>query len=167
MFSLVSKKKKSLKKKEINSILKLKDTHWKFGIKSQIEWFKKNIKKNDIHNLLVFREKVIGYTLLRPRRLISTNKKKYLYFDTLIIEKKYRNKNLSSMLMEFNNQIICRKNLLSFLITLKKNEKYYNKFGWKKLKVSSFNVMDHKFDEIGMIFNNLKKSKKFEFYLYQ
>ena len=34
-----------LKKKEIQSICKLKDTHWIHGFKSQIKWFEANIKK--------------------------------------------------------------------------------------------------------------------------
>ena len=34
-----------LKKKQIKEICLLKDKEWKFGIKSQLNWFDKNIKK--------------------------------------------------------------------------------------------------------------------------
>ena len=34
-----------LKKETINKICLLKDSHWKYGIDSQINWFNKNIKK--------------------------------------------------------------------------------------------------------------------------
>ena len=85
--SIISKK---LTKGEIKLICKLKDKQWKFGIKSQINWFKKNIKPNDIHNLFYIRSKLAGYTLLRKRTCYIGNKKisKYLLFDTLILEKK-------------------------------------------------------------------------------
>ena len=44
--------------------------------KSQKKWFIKNIKRNDIHNLLYFRSKMIGYTLLR-KELIQVAKLKF------------------------------------------------------------------------------------------
>ena len=42
---LTSKKKKELSKTEILDICKLKDEQWKHGIRSQIDYFNKNIKK--------------------------------------------------------------------------------------------------------------------------
>tara|TARA_Y100000992_G_C21140183_1_gene430987 strand:- start:328 stop:588 length:261 start_codon:yes stop_codon:yes gene_type:complete len=56
-----------LKNNQIKEICVLKNQQWKFGIKSQIKWFKKNIKKNDIHNLFYLKSKLIGYTVLRKR----------------------------------------------------------------------------------------------------
>ena len=41
-FSIISSK---LEDNKIKSICLLKDKQWKFGIKSQIEWYRKNIKK--------------------------------------------------------------------------------------------------------------------------
>ena len=88
-----------LKKKQINEICLLKDKEWKFGIKSQINWFNKNIKRDDIHNLLYANTKLIGYTLLRKRYCKVNNiekKKTYLLFDTLVIDKKFRKNDLAS-----------------------------------------------------------------------
>lgn len=45
-------------------------------------------------------------------------KKKYFYFDTLIIDKKYRNKGISHFLMKLNSQVIKNHNKISFLICL-------------------------------------------------
>ena len=64
-----------LKKKEILSICKLKNTEWKYGIKSQLMWFKKNIKTNDIHNMVFLRKNLIGYNLLRKRSFLINRKK--------------------------------------------------------------------------------------------
>ena len=92
-YSLVSKESRRLSIKEIKSICKLKDSKWKFGVRSQINWFKKNIKSNDIHNLFFINSKLIGYTLLRKRGFtINNNRKKlkYLLFDSLIIDRNFR-----------------------------------------------------------------------------
>lgn len=76
--SIVSAK---LKKKQINEICLLKDKEWKFGIKSQINWFDRNIKRDDVHNLLYIDNKLIGYTLLRKRfcKFNNITKKKHIF----------------------------------------------------------------------------------------
>jgi len=54
-FSLKSIASDKLTNNEIKQICLLKDKQWKFGIKSQLKWFKNNIKKFDFHNLLYIR----------------------------------------------------------------------------------------------------------------
>ena len=66
-YNLISIISLNLTRIQIKSICELKEKEWKFGINSQIKWFKKNIKKNDIHNLFYIKSKLIGYTLLRKR----------------------------------------------------------------------------------------------------
>src|SRR6056300_1538592 len=104
---------------EIKQICLLKDKQWKFGIKSQLKWFKNNIKEFDLHNLFYINSKLVGYTLLRKRSYKIENLKKnthYFLFDTLVIDKKYRGMKLSDLLMSFNNTIIKQSGFLSFLI---------------------------------------------------
>ena len=66
-YLLLSKKTKQLKKKHIHNICKLKNSFWNYSFKSNLSWFKKNVKSNDIHNLIYYNSKIIGYTLLRFR----------------------------------------------------------------------------------------------------
>ena len=40
---------KNLTNQQVKDICSLKNKHWKFGFKSQIEWFKINSFANDIH----------------------------------------------------------------------------------------------------------------------
>ena len=150
-YSLVSLKTSKLNKNKIIQISNLKDSQWRFGINSQIEWFKKNIKKNDIHNLLYLKSKLIGYTLLRRRSFNNNNKlkKRYLLFDTLIIHKDYRNKKLSNLLMIFNNTIIRETGLFSFFICKNDLVNFYKKYDWIKLKKKNIKVVDHLFFIIG------------------
>ena len=165
-YSLVSLKTSKLNKNKIIQISNLKDSQWRFGINSQIEWFKKNIKKNDIHNLLYLKSKLIGYTLLRRRSFNNNNKlkKMYLLFDSLVVHKDYRNKKLSSLLMIFNNTIIRETRLFSFLICKNELVDFYKKYSWIKLNKKNINVIDHPFSTNGMLYNT-NKIKKYNFYI--
>jgi len=165
-YSLVSLKTSKLNKNKIIQISNLKDSQWRSGINSQIEWFKKNIKKNDIHNLLYLKSKLIGYTLLRRRSFNNNNKlkKRYLLFDTLVIHKDYRNKKLSNLLMIFNNTIIRETRLFSFLICKNELVDFYKKYSWIKLNKKNINVIDHPFSTNGMLYNT-NKIKKYNFYI--
>ncbi len=161
--SIVSNK---LTNNEIKQICLLKEKQWKFGKKSQLKYFKKNIKKFDLHSLFYIKSKLVGYTLLRKRTYKTENLKKnthYLLFDTLVIDKKYRGMKLSDLLMSFNNTIIKQSGFSSFLICSNKLVSFYKKNNWTKLNKKDFSVMDHLFSSNGMVFNK-KKSKKKIFY---
>ena len=84
-YKLLSIPSTEISKIQIKQICEIKNQQWKFGIKSQIKWYKDHIKKKDIHNLFYIKSKLIGYTLLRRRsyKILGFNQKKtYLYFDT-------------------------------------------------------------------------------------
>ena len=130
MIELISKSRKNVSPKELREICLLKNERWKYGINSQLKWFKQNINKNDICNLLKIRGKIIGLTILRRRSFeIRDKKKKYFLFDTLIISKKFQKKKLSSILMTLNNFVILKNNLSSILICDNNLLKFYKKFG--------------------------------------
>ena len=142
MIKLISKKTSKLSNKEIRSICLLKNTYWKYGINSQVTWFKKNVKSFDVHNMLLINKKLVGYTLLRVRKMKSHFISKYFLFDTLIIKKEFRKTKLSNSIMNFNNSIIKKNKKISFLVCEKKLIKYYNKYGWVKLNKKKIRVMD-------------------------
>ena len=163
--SIVSSK---LTNYEIKQICLLKDKQWKFGIKSQLKWFKNNIKKFDLHNLFYIKSKLAGYTLLRKRTCKIQNLKKnthYLLFDALVIDKKYRGMKLSDLLMSFNNTIIKQSGFSSFLICSNELVGFYKKNNWTKLSNKVFSVIDRPFSSNGMIFNEKEGFKKYIFYI--
>lgn len=167
-FILTSIVSSQLKKEQIKAIYRLKSQQWRYKIKSHINWHNKNIKRNDIHNLLYINTKLVGYTLLR-KRTCNMNKvgkgSKYLLFDTLIIDKKYRGKKLSNLMMSFNNSIIKQSRYFSFLICNKELIGFYKKFSWIKLKINNIVIKDHEFSSYGMTFNQTNpKDKKYYFY---
>jgi hypothetical protein len=118
--------------------------------------------------MFYIKNKLIGYTLLKKRNYnINKIKKefKYLLFDTLIIDKKYRKKKLSNLLMSFNNTVIKQLGYSSFLMCNKEHVSFYKKFNWIKLKVNNIVVKDHNFAGYGMAYNK-KTSQNTKHYFY-
>ncbi|WP_440937729.1 GNAT family N-acetyltransferase [Candidatus Pelagibacter sp.] len=141
MLKLLNLKTSHLNKNLVNNILKLKDTHWKKGLVSQKEFFDKNVKKNDHHFLMYYKQVFVGYVLLRKEKCVYKMQNiQYFHFDTLIINKKYRKLNLSSFLMDFIKNFINHERSFSILFCNKKVVKYYEKFGWKKLNEKKFKL---------------------------
>ena len=161
MITLNSVKTKFLPKLLIVKICKLKDIHWKKGMNSQINFFKKNCKPNDINNLLYFKKNLVGYTLLRKRTFYEGLKKKnYFHFDTLIVDKKFRDLRFSIFLMNFNNYIIKKNNFYSFLICEKKLINFYKKFNWKLENKKKIRIDSLKKNKNIMSYNYKKKNSK-------
>jgi len=137
-------KKDKLKKKLIIDLCKLKKTFWNYSLKSHVEWFSKNVKKNDINIFLFNKDSLIGYNLLRKRNyyLIENKIKKnpFLFLDTLIIKKEFRKKNLSKKIMNKNIDISRKSNLPLILICKKQHINFYKKFKFKLLKKITFNI---------------------------
>jgi hypothetical protein len=154
-----------LSKKEINQIISLKDSHWKFGRKSQISWFKKRVLANDVHNLMIINGKIIGYTFLGIRSFRKYKSKhdikemKYTLFSTLILKKKFRNLYYVSKMMKFNNKIILKLKKPSFLICKMNKVNLYKFYKWQKLRKKIYSIPDHKTNFDGMVFNFNKKDK--------
>ena len=138
-------------------ILNLKKIHYKFSLNSQKKWFKENVNDNDIHIVLMVDKNVIGYNLLHENKcLIEYKKKKVLntifIFDTLIINKNFRNKGFSKIIMKKSNGIISAKKKLSILVCYKNLTKFYKKFHWRILTKKK------------LIYNHLNKNKFSMFY---
>ena len=131
MLKFFSIKTNKLSKKNILDIIKLKNIKWKYGLKKQQIFFKKNIKKFDSHNMLYDKKILVGYTCLRKLKFKRNSRSfKYLIFDTLIIRKKYRHRGFGDKIMKFNNKIIKKQKLTAFLICQKRMVFFYRKFNW-------------------------------------
>ena len=173
-FKLISIKTKDLKRKQILSICKLKNSFWPWTIQKQFKWYKKTTKKTDINNMLIINSKLVGYTLLRKRKGYTNNQSFiYYYLDSFILHKKFRNKGYGKTLILFNNKILNKLKKHSFLTCTKKTIPFYLKYKWKILPKSKFKIMDHKpawFNSKnsinGMTYNLDRKVKKGIFYYF-
>ena len=133
--------KKKLTNNQIKEIINLKKKIWKFSYKSQLSWFKNNVKENDINFLLVHNKKLIGYCLIAEKNTNLHNIKYVYLLDSLIIEKKYSKKNFIFFL-KFVKKFIKKK--ICILVCQKKYFKLYNFFGWKKLEKRKINFVRNK-----------------------
>ena len=106
MVKIKSYKTSYIKKFYIKNICKFKNRFWRYGYKNNFDWFEKNIKYNDIHNLIFLKKKIIGYSCLREKKI---NLKKYFIIDTVCVNKKYQNNGFGKKLMIFNNKILKKK----------------------------------------------------------
>ncbi len=92
----ISTETKKLNKDQIQKIISLKNTQWKFGITSQKTWFRKNVKPQDMHSLLYYKSILIGYTLLRKRSFFekkySKKKLTIFYLIQLLLKKNIETK---------------------------------------------------------------------------
>ncbi len=137
---IITKETKDLSKKEIQNICNLKNSYWKYGKKSQMRWFKNNIKKFDLNNMLILNEKLIGYTLIRNRNHVTKNKKKYVLIDSVILNKAFQKKGYGDILMGYNNLIIKKIGFEGILLCNKSLVKFYKKFNWNKTSKSLYNI---------------------------
>ena len=117
----------------------------------------------------VIKSKLIGYTSLKLRtyKIIKTKLfSKYLLFDSLVIDQKYRGKKFSNLLMSFNNTIIKQSGYFSFLICSIEMLKFYQNYKWTKLNDKNKSIIDHPTSIKGMVFNNKKEiNRKYLFYI--
>ena len=147
--------------KELNNeIFLLKNSFWKYGVKSQSIWQTKNVKPFDVHNCLFIKKELAGYTLLRKRKMFL-NKKKYFFYlvDTVTISKKYRQQNIGSYLMKMNDDFLKKRKKIGFLLCKKNLVNFYIKSGWKRLKKNTFKVDAKKLNLNGMTYNFVSQGK--------
>ena len=74
---------------QIKKIIKLKNSYWNYSLKSQSNWFKKNIGENDIHFFETKNKQIVKYLVFREITIYTSGNKKNGYLrDTLIARKK-------------------------------------------------------------------------------
>ena len=158
---LKSIKHKKINKKTLNNIVNLKITEWDYNKKLQFKWMNRQLNDDDLHNLLIINDVICGYTCLRVKKFTykKVNKQIY-YFDTLIVDKKFRSKIInkkkySDILMKFNMKIINESFCLAILVCKEHFVKFYEKYEWKISKSFTINK-NMKYFRI-MLFNPQKK----------
>lgn len=135
-FKFTKKLTQQLSEQEIILICKLKKKYWKYSLKSHIDWFKKNILKNDFHFFLQI-DTIKMYCCLRDRKfLLNKRKFSFYYLDTLCSVKisRYRVLNFLDFIMTSTKLkptlTLCSKDHLNlyklFGFKIKKNLNYIN-----------------------------------------
>ena len=138
------KKTKELKENEIHKIILIKKRYWSYCYNDHFIWFKKNIRKNDLHFFLL-KGSVKMYCCLRLRFYNYKNYKiPFYYLDTLCCLKKYRFRVLNFL------TFIIESTKKNFTITLCANQhlRLYQLFGFKinnKIKIINHDIKNYNF----------------------
>ena len=155
MLSLIKVKTKNLSIKQINKICKIKMQKWKFNFKSQKKFLLKNYDLDDIHQMVLIQDKIVGYNCLK---FIKNLNKTIIIFDSLIIDKNYRGMGISNMILLSSINEIKNKKKQCYLYSDKSLQKYYEKFGWVRIDKKNIKI-ERKNNMILMKFQS-KLSKK-------
>lgn len=165
--TLTTKFQKKINKKFLDQIIYLKKQEWNFNYRSQSNWIKNNLLQDDIHVTLKYKKKLIGYTMLRDRLMLSSNKslKKIYFFDTHIIDKKFRGKLInnihpSKILMDNISNFLKRKKRVAFLLCKKNLIKYYKSNNWEIMNKNKIKIKNGKKLTL-MSFGKFNKKKNF------
>jgi spore coat polysaccharide biosynthesis protein SpsF len=138
--NLVSLKSKDLSSHYIKKILKLKQQQWNYSLKSQYDHFLKEYNKDDINNMIFYGKKLIGYTILKNKKIkFNSINKLFLLLDTIIIDLSFRKKNFGEILMCFNNNEILKSNKTAILQCKNSHIMFYKKNFWTKNNLSQIN----------------------------
>ena len=106
---------RNLSAKQIKDLCNLKKKHWKFSLNEQLKWFEKNAHTKDNHVLIYSKFILVGYVHLGLRKIIiNSRNKKYILFRNLIVNKNFRNKKISSLIMRYVSNYIIKKKKLVF-----------------------------------------------------
>ena len=165
---------KILKTKQLSNIIikkicSLKNQEWSYGLNSNLKWFRNNVYEDDINFLFFYGSKLVAYNCLRKRNFYDANrvikKKKIFIFDSLIIEKSFREKGIAKKMLLFNNYYLKRYKLPSFLLCKNNMKYFYKKLGWQELNINKKNIINHKTNLNLMSFNlKFKNSNIFIYY---
>lgn len=141
MLSLIKVKTKNLSIKQINKICKIKMQKWKFNFKSQKKFLLKNYDLDDIHQIVLIKDKIVGYNCLK---FIKNLNKTIIIFDSLIIDKNYRGMGISNMILLSSINEIKNKKKQCYLYSDKSLQKYYEKFGWVRIDKKNIKIVRKK-----------------------
>ena len=147
---------------ELKKIIKLKNSEWKYNFSSHIKWIKDFLKPYDMHFLLFKNNQLVGYNLLRKRLIFDTinnsQKSYFFYFDTFIIDKKYRKKGYAGYFINKINNFILKHNKLGLLLCKKIHINFYKKYKLKKVIKKKFKFLDKK-TRLNIMVINFNKNK--------
>ncbi len=138
MLSLIKVKTKNLSIKQINKICKIKMQKWKFNFKSQKKFLLKNYNSEDIHQMVLIKDKVVGYNCLK---FINNLNETIMIFDSLIVHKNYRKMGISSIILFSSINEILNKKKHCYLYSDKTLQKYYEKFGWTRINKNKIKMI--------------------------
>lgn len=164
---LLKIKNKRLDQSLIIKICKFKMKFWKHNFKSQLDFFKYNYSDDDLHFILIQGRRIIAYNVLKKYLFSLHNhknkiEKEFLLFDSFLVDKEYRGKDIGSEHLKKNISYAANKKKPGFLLCQKKLIKFYKINNCQLIKKKNFSLKNYRKKKYLMSFNfDLGKFNKY------
>ena len=160
LFSYVIKykiiKNKNINNKQIEDISRLKDSFWKYGLKSQKKFLKSNKKLDDLHILAYKEKKIVGYVNLKIKKFqknLTNKKSQFFLFDGFVVDKSFRNMKIGRNLIEICKKKSRKKKIPILLLCKKSILAFYENLNFKMISKKKFFFVNHQYKGILMCYN--------------
>ena len=156
---LIKIKNKEISQLLIDKICKFKMKFWKYNLNSQLKFFYENHNNDDLHFILIDKNKILAYNVLKKRIFTKLEKsknivKKYFFlFDSFLVDKNFRNQNIGSNHLKENKIYLKKVGKPGFLLCKKKLINFYTKNDWELIINKNFKVKNYKKKKYLMSFN--------------
>ena len=128
-----------IKKSEIDEVINIKSSQWKYCYVEQLNWINKNIKKSDTHIILYLNGKGVAYLNLIDINLIANAEhvKGFGIGNVCAIE---RGMGYGLELMKLTNTYIIENNKIGILFCKDALIRFYSSLDWKLLSIKDKDV---------------------------
>ncbi|WP_373219450.1 GNAT family N-acetyltransferase [Ruminococcus sp. 5_1_39BFAA] len=145
---------KDLSGKTRNSIAELKNQHWSYGIKSQIDWMNKNIQADDYHLLGVDSSGVLRayLTLVHIQVKYDGKDDDALGIGGVSVDKSVEHSGIGKQLVSVANAYIKKKGKMGLLLCKDRLTEFYKKCEWVNVDCKIAYVDGQTFENVVMIY---------------
>ena len=129
-------KHKEISKEQLRRIAAIKDQHWPYGIKSQIQWSKDNTLPEDLHLFSTKTdESLVAYlTLNNVHAVVDDFNMEVLGIGSVCVSLSVKGQGVGKELINEANNVINKTNKLGLLLCKDSLVGFYKKCGWHTLK---------------------------------
>jgi predicted GNAT family N-acyltransferase len=118
-----------LTEQDIEKIVSLKKIHWDYTIEEHKNWINNNLRKDDIHVLMLENEVLVGYLNLIQTEVILNNETQSFLGIGNVCSKERGKGHGKKILMEVNNYLLVN-NQLGILLCKDELTAFYKKYNW-------------------------------------
>ena len=139
---------------DVSNIFRIKDQHWKYGIKSQENWFNNNIDSKDIHLLIYRGNELLAYSnLVNIKVTIDGCSLNAFGLGNVCVSIEHSKCGLGSILVSFANLFLKSRESLGLLLCKNSLISFYEFNKWRVLECKELIVSGSLSDSVLMCFN--------------
>ncbi len=151
-YSIVIKRTRELLIDETNDIIRLKKQHWPYNDDEQMQWFKSNIRSDDMHILIRDGSQLIAYSnAVNVEIKVNNNQYSALGIGNVCVDKVKSDKGIGTLLMACVSILIKKKNTCGVLLCKQNLVGFYSASKWQIVHTNRASICNNPFDGIIMM----------------